>query len=174
MPLYPRNMLSLSYEHAVRDYSSRRARDALGAETASNPLLIYTYNAVGAKWQNRLSADWRLDLDYDHTRRTDNFVSYDDSRENRYGVRLSYEQGRLRTRMALHHWERDYPNGFAFDVAGQGAKAYSGNILKFRAELEQTKNTALWTELFYRAQKSTDLRYEYARMLVMAGMRWTY
>ena len=174
VPINPNNALNLSYDHTVRDYSGRHARDAQGIESSANPLLAYTYNGIGAKWSSRISPDWMLFLDYDHTRRNDNFQSYDESRENRYGILLSYKQGRLTTRMALHHWERDYPNGFAFDVAGQGSKYYSGNILKLRAESEQTGKASLWGELLYRAQNATDLRYDYSRMLVMAGVTWTY
>jgi hypothetical protein len=174
IPINPISALNLSYEHTVRDYSSRHARDVLGAEITANPMLAYTYNGFGAEWSKLISPEWLLFLDYDHTRRADNFESYDESRENRYGVRLSYEQGRLKTRLALHHWERDYPNGFAFDVAGQGAKTYSGNILNLRAELEQPNNSALWTDLNYKTQNSSDLRYDYGRILIMAGIRWAH
>jgi hypothetical protein len=174
IPINHNNALILSYDHTVRNYSGRHARDAQGTETISSPMLAYTYNGIGAKWSSQISPDWMLLLDYDHTRRADNYQSYDESRENGYGMRLSYEQGRLKTRLDLHHWVRDYPNGFAFDVAGQGAKTYRGNILELRAELEQPNNTALWTELYHKTQNSSDLRYDYARMLIMAGMSWAY
>jgi len=167
--------LELSFDHSARDYSNRHALDAQGNySSVNNPLLNYKYNSFGATLRNRMSEGWLLYLDYDRNTRTDNFAGYGDYKLNRYGARLLYAQGALKTRLAFHHWTRDYPNAFAFDVVGQPAKTYSGNLLKLKAELEQTKNTSLWTELVYKAQSTTDLRYDYIRNQIMAGMSWAY
>lgn len=171
----PPTRLELSFDHSARDYSNRHALDAQGTySTANNPLLSYAYNSFGATLRNQLSPGWLLYLDFDRNTRADAYVGYADYKENRYGARLLYAQGALKTRLAFHHWGRDYPNAFAFDVAGQPAKTYSGNDLKLKAELEQTKNTALWAELVYKAQSTTDLRYDYVRKQIMAGMNWAY
>jgi len=172
IPVANKTSLNLSFDHSVRDYSNRRSRDAQALLTTS--LLAYTYNTFGATLRSRLSPDWLVYLDFDHTLRADNNVGYGDYQESRYGARILYEQDRFKARLALHHWGRDYPKGFAFDVAGQAAKTYSGNVLKLKAELKQTKDTALWTELVYEAQSTTDLRYDYDRKQVMAGMSWAY
>ncbi|HSM99337.1 MAG TPA: hypothetical protein VLS47_10025 [Gallionella sp.] len=174
LPIATQIKLDLSLDHTVRDYSDRHTHDAMGVYSSTNPLLLYTYNAFGATLRNRISPDWLLYLDYDHTQRADAYVGYNDYKENRYGARLLYEQGRFKSRLALHHWGRDYPNGFAFDVAGQGAKTYSGNDLKFKAELEQTKNSSFWAELVYKSQNSTDLRYDFVGSQIAAGMSWAY
>lgn len=175
VPVTDQTKLELSYDHSARDYSNKHALDALGNySSANNPLLSYSYNSFGATLRNQISPGWLLYLDYDHNTRADGFVGYDDYKENRYGARLLYSQGSLKTRLAFHHWGRDYPNGFAFDVPAQGAKTYSGNVLKFKAELEQTKNAAYWAELVYKSQSTTDLRYDYVRTQIMAGMNWAY
>lgn len=174
IPVAQRSKLNLSFGHSIRDYSNRHSRNAQGRILNANPLAVFTYNAVGATWSSRISSEWLLFLDLDHTQRADGYVSYDDYKENRFGGRLLYEQDSIKARLAIHHWIRDYPNGFAFDVAGLGVKNYSGNDLKFKAELAQTKNTALWTELVYEAQSATDLRYDYIRAQVMGGMSWAY
>lgn len=166
--------LKVSIDHALRDYANKHARNAQGSILNANPLAKYTYNAIGVSSRSRLSPEWLLYLDFDRLQRADAYVGYDDYKENRFGARVMYENGRLKTRLALHHWVRDYPNGFAFDTAAQGAKNYSGNDLKFKAELEQTNNTALWTELVYDFQHATDLRYDYTRVQIMAGMSWAY
>ncbi|MFZ5523098.1 MAG: hypothetical protein ACOY9D_03305 [Pseudomonadota bacterium] len=171
----PATRLELTYDHSARDYSDKHALDAQGTySTANNPLLGYAYNSFGATLRNQISPGWLLYLDYDHNTRTDSYVGYNDYKLNRYGARLLYAKGALKTRLAFHHWTRDYPNAFAFDVAGQPAKTYSGNDLKLKAELEQTKNSALWAELIYKAQNTTDLRYDYVRNQIMAGMSWAY
>lgn len=172
IPVVPKTRLNLSYDHAVRDYTNRHSHDLTAAFSTS--LLAYTFDTFGASLRNRISPDWLLYLDLDHSTRADNYQGYGDYKENRYGARLLYEQGSIKTRLAFHHWGRDYPHAFAFDVLGQPAKTYSGNDLKFKAEMKQTDNTALWAELVYEAQNTTDLRYDYVRTQLMAGMSWAY
>ena len=174
IPLVPHTKLNVSFDHSVRDYSKRHSRNAQGSLLNANPLLQYSYNSLGATLRNRISADWLIYVDYDHRQRADNYVSYNDYRQNRLGARLLYGAGRLKARLSLHHFKRDYPNGFAFDIAGQGAKKYSGNNLKLKAELEQTKNTSLWSEMIYRTRNATDLRYDYSRIQIMVGMSWAH
>ncbi len=173
-PVVAKSRLNVAIAHWVEDYSKRHARDSGGVLSATNPLLVYTYNNLDLTLHNRLSADWRLYLDYNHTRRADGFVNYNDYKENRYGVRVLYEQGRFKTRLALHHWTRNYPNAFAFDNPIGGAKAYSGNNAKFKTEWERSRNSSFWGELVYTAQNTTDLRYDYTRSQIMAGMSWEY
>ena len=174
VPVRDQSRLELSYDHSARDYSNRHARDTGGAALNANPLLSYTYNSFGATLRNEIAPEWLLYLDFDYNTRADTYVGYDDYKENRYGARLLYAQGPLKTRLAFHHWGRDYPHAFAFDVPTQVAKTYSGNDLKFKAELQQENNSAYWAELVYKAQSTTDLRYDYVRTQIMAGMSWAY
>lgn len=174
IPIAAKTRLNLSYDHTVRDYSSRHTHDAAGVYKSAYPLLQYKYDAVGITLRKKIMQDWLLYLDYDRTQRADNFVSYNDYKENRYGFRVLYEQGTFKSRLSLHHWGRDYANGYAYDVQGQGPKTYSGNVLKIKAELEQSKHSSLWTDLEYKSQTSTDLRYDYVRSQIMAGMSWAY
>lgn len=174
IPVAQHTRLSVSFDHSVRDYANRHSRNAQGRILNASPLALFTYNSAGARLRNRISPHWLLYVDLDRSQRADSYVSYDDYQENRFGVRLLYDEGHVKTRLSLHHWARDYPNGFAFDLAGQGAKNYSGNDLKFKAELEQTKNSALWAELSHDYQSATDLRYDYVRTQIMGGVSWTY
>ncbi|MFZ2542128.1 MAG: hypothetical protein WAW75_10220 [Gallionella sp.] len=174
VPISPMSKLNVAFNHSIRDYSNLRSRDNTGLSSVANPLLVYTYNDISFTLHNRISPDWLLYLDYDHTNRTDGTVGYNDYAKNRYGARALYGQGRIKARLSLHHWTRDYPSAFAFDVAAGGRKTYSGNDLKIKAEYEQTKNSALWTELLYKSQNTTDLRYDYVSSQFMAGMSWAY
>lgn len=166
--------LKLEFGHAVQDYSDRHARDVSGALNNANPLLVYTSNNIGASLRNRLSADWVIYLDYDHTRRTDDYVAYNDYTQNKTGVRILYGKDAIKARLALERWTRDYPNAYAFDVATQGEKTYDGSNLKFKAEWAQSVDSALWVEMIFNMQNSTDLRYDYQRKQVVAGMSWVY
>jgi hypothetical protein len=102
----------------------------------------------------------------------DGYVNYNDYKAHRYGGRVLYEQGPLKGKLSLHHWQRDYPHAFAFDVAGQAGKVYSGNDLRFKAEYAHTKALSFWAEAIHTMQNSTDLRYDYARNQIMAGVSW--
>lgn len=165
--------LGFAYHHTVRDYSDRHSRNAQGVYSSANPLLLYTYEDIGVTLRQRVSTDWVLHVDYDRTQRADDYVAYNDYNQNKYGARVLYANGRFKGRLALEHWTRDYPNAFAFDEAALGTKkTYDGNTAKLKAEWEQTKHISLWGEAVYRAQNSTDLRYEYDRNLIMVGMSW--
>ena len=166
--------LDLSFDHFVKDYSKRHARDAQGVYATANPLLNYTFNTIGAALHGRLTPEWVMYFDLKHTQRVDGFMNYNNYGENRYGLRVLYGQDRIKARLSLHHWNRSYPNAFAYDVVGQPAKAYDGNDLKFKLQYEQTKSSSIWAEWNYKAHNSSDLRYDYGRNLFMAGMTWVY
>ena len=166
--------LKLAYSHAAQNFSDRHARDAAGVLRSANPLLSYTYNSIGASLRNRITADWVLYLDYDHVRRTDGYVAYNDYTQNKTSARILYGKGAVKARLALERWTRNYPNAYAFDKAARGKKTYDGSNLKFKADWEKSADFSLWTEVIFNIQNSTDLRYDYERKLIMAGMTWVY
>lgn len=176
-PLPATTRLDVKLGHWTEDYSARHARDNTGALTAN--LLSYSYNDVFLTWHGHLSHSLRWFLDLSTLMRTDSFVGYNDYTRHRYGVRAEYEQDDFSAKLSLHHWTRNYPNAFAFDtnvcgVVACPSKEYSGNILKLKSEWEQANNTAIWAELDYVAQNTTDLRYKYTDAQIMGGMRWNY
>jgi hypothetical protein len=172
IPVAAKTNLNLSFDHTERDYSSRHTHDALGVYKSTYPLLHYKYNAFGATLRGKAASEWVWYLDYDRTDRSGSYVGYNDYTENRYGLRVLYGGGAFKSRLSLHHWGREYPNGFAYDVAGRGKKSYSGNVMKFRSEFALSDNASLWAELQRKDQTSTDLRYDYLRSQIMFGARW--
>ena len=164
--------LKFSLGYSIRDYSVRPARDANGVSAAANPLLKYVYNDFGVSLRDRLSKEWVYYIDYDYSSRTDSFVHYNDYNSHRIGGRVIYELGPLKGRASLHYWRRDYQNAFAFDIAGQPQKTYSGTDLRFQAEMAQPGNMAYWAELILDSQNSTDKRFAYSRNQLMGGVRW--
>ncbi|MDX8385977.1 MAG: hypothetical protein R8M11_05625 [Gallionella sp.] len=174
IPVSDQTKLDLSYSHKVRDYSKRHSRDATGLLSVANPLLNYSYDSFGLTVRNRISPQWVVYGDYHYRLRTDNHVGYNNYSRNRIGGRVLFTQARIKGRLSVHYWTRDYANGFAFDVPAGGAKTYSSLDFKLKVELKQTNNTALWTELVYDSQTATDLRFDYVRTQLMAGMNWAY
>ena len=164
--------LKFSAAHSIRDYSDRHARRADGVYSVAHPLLKYTYDDLGVTLRNRVSSEWLFYVDYDYSQRADGYVNYNDYKSHRFGGRLIYEQGALKGRVALHHWKRDYPHAFAYDVVGQPAKNYSGNDLRVKGEFAQTRQLSFWAEAILDTQDSSDKRYAYDRKQIMAGVRW--
>lgn len=164
--------LKFSVGYSIRDYSARRARDANGVSAAANPMLKYAYNDFGVSLRDRLSKEWVYYIDYDYSQRTDSFVNYNDYQSHRVGGRVLYEQGPLKGRVSLHYWRRDYQNAFAFDVAGQPRKTYSGTDIRLKAEMAQPGNMSYWAELMLDSQTSSDKRFAYGRNQLMGGVRW--
>lgn len=164
--------LKFSAAHSTRDYSERRARQANGVYATANPVLKYTYEDIGVTLRDRVNDETVYYLDYDYSQRADGYVHYNDYKSHRFGGRLLYEQGALSGRVALHRWKRDYPHAFAYDIAGQPAKTYSGNDLRVKAELVKTKQLSFWAEAILTTQDSSDKRYAYDRKQIMAGASW--
>ncbi len=165
--------LKLSYDYKVRDYDERHARDANGVYSNANPLLTYTYHDVGATLRNRLGKWLVVYLDYDRLMRNDENVGYNDYTEDAYRIRIITSEDRgNKLRATFSYWKRDYPNAFAYDNASQPRKEYDGIEATLKGELGLTKNWGLWAEYLYGNQNSTDLRYDYDRYQVMAGVKW--
>lgn len=170
----PKTKLSFDIGYSVRNYKNRHAHDAQGVYAVANPLLLYSFNHAGAKLTQRLTSEWLFSLDFGYTQRVDHFVNYNDYAENKYGARIQYKLDRIKAGLSLHHFNRNYPNAFAYDLLGQPQKTYSGNDVKLKVDMEHSKNTSIWTELDYRTRASSDLRYAYGRKQIMAGMTWLY
>ncbi|MGC2167213.1 MAG: hypothetical protein WA632_14500, partial [Gallionella sp.] len=96
VPVALQTRWKLSYEHSVRDFTKRYARDSSSSSGFSKSLLLYTYDTFGATILNQVARDWLLFLDFDRQERTDGAVGYDNFRENRIGARLAFEQGQLK------------------------------------------------------------------------------
>jgi hypothetical protein len=173
VPVALQTRWKLSFEHSVRDFSRRYARDSSGAISSS--LLLYTYNTFGATILNQIRKDWLLFLDYDHSERTDGNVGYDNCRENRFGARLSFDRAPIKGTIGWHHSKSRYPNAFPNDNPLLPKSRYmSENVLELRAEKPRSADSTVWSQLTYKVRSSDDSRYEYSRMQLMVGISWTH
>ncbi len=159
-------------EHYTRDYTERHARTANGVYATANPVLKYTYNKFGVTFRERLNEDTVYYLDYNYLQRADNYVNYNDYKLHRFGGRFLFKQDALSGRVSLHRWQRNYPNAFAFDIAGQPAKSSSGIDLSVKAGYAQSKQFSLWAEVILDKNDSSDKRYAYDRKQLLVGVRW--
>ncbi len=164
--------LKFSATRFIRDYAERHARQANGVYSRANPVLKYTYDQLGVTFRERLNEDTVYYLDYEYLQRADNFVNYNNFKLHRFGGRFLFKQDALGGRVSLHRWQRNYPNAFAYDIAGQPAKSFTGIDLTAKAVYAQTKQLSYWAELILDKNDSSDLRYAYDRKQLMVGVRW--
>lgn len=167
--------VSAGYRYSVRDYDDRRARDLNGNILTANPKLEYTYHTVDLTLRQRVSKSLVAYVDYTRQERKDEFVGYNDYSQNRYKVRAIYTPLEdLRLRVAASYWDREYDRAFAFDDPAGGKKDYSGITFDAGAEYGYAKNVSLWADLNYDSQDTTDLRYEYDRTQLAAGVKYEF
>ena len=169
------SQLKLSYAHTVRDYAERNARDLNGTYANANGLLKYTDNNLKLSSRNQLGQDWVGYLDYAYTQRADNFQGYADYTENEFGVRVIYAPGeQWRTHFAASRQKRNYANAYAYDEPTQPRLTADGSKVKIKSEYMRSPRHSLWTELEYDIWNTNDLRFDYGRYQIMAGMKWDY
>ncbi len=168
----PKTRLAFDARYAVRDFSKRHTHDLTGVYSVNNPLLKYSFNTVGAKLRHQFADAWSAMVDYEYVQRVDHFVGYNDYSENKYGAGLQYGQDGLTAKLALHHFARNYPNAFAFDVLGMPQKTYNGNDIEFNAGSRLSNSMTLWADLLLQNRDTTDARYAYSRKQVMVGITW--
>jgi hypothetical protein len=173
VPVALQTRWKLSFEHSVRDFSKRYARDSSGGISSS--LLLYTYNTFGATILNQVRKNWLLFLDYDHSERTDGNVGYDNCRENRFGARLAFDRAPVKGMIGWHHSKSRYPNAFPNDNPSLPKSRYmSENVLELRVEKPRSADSTVWSQMTYKVRNSDDSRYEYSRMQLMVGISWKH
>ena len=99
-------------------------------------------------------------------------MGYNDYDRNKYKVRALYDYSKdIALKAAFTYWERDYPNAYAFDNDTREAKNYDVIKLEFEGDYTVTENKTYWLDFEWRDENSTDKRYEYDRMKIMAGIK---
>jgi hypothetical protein len=173
VPLDKRSKANLSYAYYVKDYTDRHAREL--NTTFSTTTLVYQYHDFGITLRSKLAYWLVVYLDYDYIIRNDDYVGYHDYTKNEYRIRIITREGKgTKVQAWFTYWDRDYPNAYAYDniVVVQIPKEYDGIEALVKGDFALDKHWGLWAEYKYWNQNSTDLRYDYDRYQVMAGVKW--
>ena len=166
--------LKLKYKHSIYDYDDRHSRDATGTYSNSFPLLEYVYDEYIVSYLYKFSRDFNMYFDYSFKTRSDEYVGYHDYDRNKYKVRALYDYSKdIALKAVFTYWERDYPNAFAFDNDALEGKSYDSVKLEFGGDYAVTENKTYWLDFEWRDENSTDKRYEYDRMKIMAGVKFS-
>jgi len=171
--------IKFAYEYFNYDYEERPSRDEAGRAYTSNPTLKYVYNRYAVSFIYIINRSIRTFFDYSYTTRSDEYVGYNNYTRNKFKIRVLYKYSdRFNLKTSLTYWERDYPNAFAFDryVPGlnEDGKYYDGIKLQVAAKYIPTEHRDYWLRLKWYNENSTDLRYQYERVEIMAGIAWEY
>ncbi|MFV2061303.1 MAG: hypothetical protein ACC653_11520 [Gammaproteobacteria bacterium] len=157
------------------NYDTRPSRDADGTLFKSNPPRKYNYGIISVGMRHRFSRTWLIYLDLVNKQRADQFVGYDNYTKILYKARIHYRPTKkLRFKMTVSGWNRDYANALAFDEPGQAKKSYDGTLVKFSGNYQFSKTMAMNLSYLQKNQDSTDLRYAYDRSITMANMEWLF
>jgi predicted porin len=112
-------------------------------------------------------------LDYTRTDRDDaNYVGYYDYTEDEYAVRATLQIGTLKFRAKYSWWDRDYPRAYAYENLMQPRMDYDGAKASVKGEAGMGRNFGLWAEYEYKNTETPDLRYDYSKYQVVAGVKW--
>lgn len=184
--------ITLVYDYFTYDYDERRSRNTDGdlrtevtpGNFVPNPPREYEYNRFKVTLRQRLVKGWLVYLDYENKTRTDLYQGYDDYTKDLFKVRVHYQLNKnSKIKLSYASWERDYPNGFAFDnneidLSDIGdtniKKEYDGTEITLSWESKLKKNNAIILDFEYDDENSTDLRYDYDRYKVFVAYQWRY
>lgn len=165
----------VAFSIETEDYSERRAYTASGSLLASNPLLTYTFNVLELGLKHRLNPSTYLYLDYEHERRSDNNVGYNNMTQNSYKLRVNHDMADdLRLKVKFEVYDRDYPNAFNFEDPARGAKSASGTSLDLRGEYTWSRHKTYFAEIEHDSRRNTDDRYQYNNTALLLGAEWDY
>ena len=173
-PLFDPLKLKLSYAYSRKKYDERSARDLNGSLFPGNDERDLFYNDIGVTLKSRLTKNVSAYLDYDYTRRVDDFEGYHDYAKHKYAARLVYRYKDIRLRGKLAYWTRVYDDAFAFDEPDEDDLKYDGLQVRIGGEYAYSKTWAFIGQLRYDDENSTDDRYEYERYQTMVGIEWKY
>jgi len=176
---YNSTKLKIGYDFAMRNYTSRRARNAQGVQSRANSTLRYYYHTLSGQLYQKFSRNFMAFLDLERTYRVDDFVKYNSYTKDRVKLRLLYRFSRdSKIRGSVAYSQRKYPNAFAFDVPTGGSKHYKKLASSLKGEMgslfPSLGDPVLWSKVNYVKQTTTDLRYEYNRAEVSFGADWAF
>ncbi|MCK5639730.1 MAG: hypothetical protein KAJ19_02995 [Gammaproteobacteria bacterium] len=164
--------LTIAYDYSSINYDKREGRDLSGNYVAGSTL-DYVYNTIAFRLKHKINSQLNIYLDYSWKKRDDEFLGYADYTKNKVKLRANYKYSDdLKLAFSIAHWNKDYPNAFAFNDSAEADKEHKGLEFKAKTEYTLADDRTFYASLERRDQNSTDPRYEYDRHQLVAGMRW--
>ena len=173
----------ITYDFALysRDYDLRHARDLNGVlNSTTQPLLTYGYTDYGLTLQQQISKNLKLKYAYSGSQREDEYVGYNDYDMNEFMLGGRYRfSDKLALNAEVAFWQQDYPNAWNFDrdptqIPLTDHKTADGTRIEGNLKYKYSTMQDWWLNMEMRTNNNSDPRYDYDRMIVMAGSSWKF
>jgi hypothetical protein len=173
IPLARTTRLEFVYEHYVRSFDERRARDASGDSSSANPTLEYQYDKLGLGLRHRISKSVVTELVYSLTNREDQYVGYNNYSKDKISFETTLElSDRFAAQIEIDYRDQQYENAFAFDDPTQPAKEYQEFQIAASALYRFTDHLSLRVDVKQEDVESSDPRGAYDRLRADLSVYW--
>lgn len=169
----PTSLLRITGEYYSRRFGDRPSYDLDGQQRIGNPGVRYDYVALGLRARQRISRSMWFGFDIERTRRSDQYVGYNDYTLDSFSAEFHWRIGdRFDLETSGVYRLYDFPNAFAFHnptVARKTQESLDVNVL---ASYQLTRHLSLILEGRHREVVSNDIRIQYDRNRYVLGVRW--
>ena len=112
-------------------------------------------------------------FDVEHTRRTDQYVGYNDYTRDSFGFEFHWAPGdRFDIEASGTYRLYDFPNAFAFHNPAAGPKTRESLDGSLLATWHINRHWSIVAEARHREVVSNDIRIQYDRTQYVLGVRW--
>ena len=173
IPLADKTRFEIGYQHYVRSFDERRARDETGNASTANPALEYQYGTLTLGLRHRLSKTVVTELVYSLTNREDQFVGYNNYDKDKIALETTLEfSDRFSARIDVDYRDQQYENAFAFDDPTQPQKEYQEFQFAASALYRFTDKLSLRLDVKQENVDSSDPRGAYDRLRAGLNVYW--
>ena len=169
------SLFRLTAEYYSRRFGDRPAYDLDGQQRIGNPNIRYDYLSLTLRARQRISRSMWFGWEVERTRRTDQYVAYNDYSRDSFRFEFHWMPGdRFDLEASGVYRLYDYPNAFAFHNPIAGRKTQESADAKIAGLFRLTTRLSLVAEASYRETVSNDTRIQYERYQYILGVRWQH
>lgn len=175
IPLARRTRLEVGYQHYIRSFDERRARDENGNASTNNPTLEYQYRMLEVGLRHRLSEHVVTEFVYSLTNREDQYVGYNNYSKDKVSFETTVEfSDKFAAQLEIDYRDQQYENAFAFDDPTQPAKEYQEFHVAASALYRFTDQLTLRADVEHEDVDSSDPRGAYDRLRAGLSISWQF
>ena len=169
----PTSLLRVTGEYYSRRFGDRPAYDLDGQQRLGNPTIRYDYASLTLRARQRIMDSMWFGFDVEHTRRTDQYVGYNDYTRDSFGFEFHWAPGdRFDIEASGTYRLYDFPNAFAFHNPAAGPKTQESLDGSLLATWHINRHWSIVAEARHREVVSNDIRIQYDRTQYVLGVRW--
>lgn len=169
----PSSLLRLTMQGYSRRFGDRPAYGLDGQQRLGNPNSRYDYLSLALTARQKLLRSVWIGFNIEHTKRTDQYVGYNDYTRDSFGFEVHWAPGdRLDLEASGRYQLYNYPHAFAFHNPLAGGKTRESARISIIGSYRMTPQLSLISEARFRETVSSDTRIQYERTQFIIGVRW--